>query len=90
MVSVGILHSFSGPMAVSETPLRDAALMAIDEINRQGGVLGEEIIPFVEDGASTPRTFAAKAKKLIKRSQASTLFGCWTSACRKAVQLVVE
>lgn len=89
MVHIGILHSSTGPMAISEAPLIDAALMAIDEINQQGGVLGEDIIPLVEDGESAPTIFAQKAQRLIDRG-AKTLFGCWTSSSRKAVRPLVE
>lgn len=89
MVYVGILHSLTGPMAISETALKDAALMAVDEINQQGGILGEEIIPLVEDCQSNPTIFAQKALSLITQG-ATSLFGCWTSSSRKAVRAVVE
>jgi len=90
MINVGILHSLTGSMAISEGSLVDAALMAIAEINQAGGVLGQAIAPIVEDGASNEKTFAQKARKLIQQDQVATLFGCWTSACRKAVVPVVE
>ena len=90
MINVGILHSLTGSMAISEASLVDAALMAIAEINQAGGVLGQEIAPIVEDGASNEKTFAQKARKLIQQDQVATLFGCWTSACRKAVVPVLE
>jgi urea transport system substrate-binding protein len=77
-------------MALSEAPLKDAALMAIDEINQAGGVLGRQIEPVVADGASVPITFAEQATTLITQQQAVALFGCWTSANRKAVLPVVE
>ncbi|NJN22134.1 MAG: transporter substrate-binding protein [Leptolyngbya sp. RL_3_1] len=86
---VGILHSLSGSMALSEAPLQDAALMAIDEINQGGGVLGTVIEPIVADGASTPTRFAEKATALICQDHVVTLFGCWTSASRKAVLPIV-
>ncbi|MGL5083358.1 MAG: transporter substrate-binding protein [Microcoleaceae cyanobacterium] len=89
-VSVGILHSLSGTMAMSESPLRDAALMAIAEINQLGGVLGCSIKAIVEDGASNPACFAQKTEKLILQNGVSTLFGCWTSRDRLAVKSVVE
>lgn len=89
MVYVGILHSLTGSMAISEAPLKDAALMAIDEINQQGGVLGEEIIPLVEDCESDPNIFAQKAQCQIAQG-ASTLFGCWTSSSRKAIRSQLE
>ncbi|MFZ5596875.1 MAG: urea ABC transporter substrate-binding protein [Bacillota bacterium] len=89
-VKVGILHSLSGTMAISEVSLRDAELMAIDEINASGGVLGKKIEPVIEDGASDWPTFAEKTKKLLQRDKVATIFGCWTSASRKAVLPVVE
>ena len=89
-IKVGILHSLSGTMAISETSLRDAELMAIEEINAAGGVLGKKIVPVIEDGASDWPTFAEKAKKLLLSDKVATIFGCWTSASRKAVLPVVE
>lgn len=90
VIKVGILHSLSGTMSISETSLRDAELMAIDEINAKGGVLGKKIVPVIEDGASDWPTFAEKAKKLLEKDKVATIFGCWTSASRKAVLPVVE
>ncbi|WP_129726513.1 urea ABC transporter substrate-binding protein [Ectobacillus funiculus] len=89
-VKVGVLHSLSGTMALSEVSLRDAELMAIKEINDAGGVLGKKIEPVVEDGASDWPTFAEKAKKLLQKDQVATIFGGWTSASRKAMLPVVE
>lgn len=89
-IKVGILHSLSGTMAISETTVVDAEMMAIDEINAAGGVLGKQIIPIQEDGASDWPTFAEKATKLIEQDNVSTIFGCWTSASRKAVLPVFE
>lgn len=89
-VKVGILHSLSGTMAISEVSLRDAELMAIEEINAAGGVLGKQIEPVVEDGASDWPTFAEKAKKLLEQDQVATVFGGWTSASRKAMLPVFE
>lgn len=89
-VRVGILHSLSGTMAISEAPLVDAALMAIAEINQTGGVLGQDIEPVIEDAASDSNLFAAKARKLIQCDRVATLFGGWTSESRKAVLPVVE
>lgn len=89
-IKVGILHSLSGTMAISETSLRDAELMAIEEINAKGGVLGKKIVPVIEDGASDWPTFAEKAKKLLLSDKVATIFGCWTSASRKATLPVVE
>lgn len=89
-IKVGILHSLSGTMAISEVSVRDAELMAIDEINASGGILGKKIEPVIEDGASDWPTFAEKAKKLLQQDKVATIFGCWTSASRKAVLPVVE
>lgn len=89
-IKVGVLHSLSGTMAVSEVAVRDADLMAIDEINAAGGVLGKMIEPVVEDGASDWPTFAEKARKLIQSDKVACTFGCWTSASRKAVLPVFE
>ena len=73
-VRVGILHSLSGTLAISESPLRDAALMAITEINQAGGVLGASIEAIIEDGASDPNCFAQCARKLIQTDRVVTLF----------------
>jgi urea transport system substrate-binding protein len=89
-VQVGILHSLSGTMAISEVSLRDAELMAIEEINAAGGVLGKRIDPIIEDGASDWPTFAEKARKLLQQDRVATIFGGWTSASRKAMLPVVE
>ncbi len=89
-VKVGILHSLSGTMAISETSVRDAELLAINEINAKGGVLGKQIVVVQEDGASEPQIFAERARKLIQSDKVATIFGCWTSASRKAVKPVVE
>lgn len=89
-VKVGLLHSLSGTMAISETSVRDAELLAIEEINAAGGVLGKQIEAIEEDGASEPSKFAEKAQKLIQDDEVATIFGCWTSASRKAVKPVVE
>lgn len=89
-VKVGILHSLSGTMAISETSVRDAELLAVKEINAAGGVLGKQIEVVQEDGASEPQIFAEKARKLIQNDKVATIFGCWTSASRKAVKPVVE
>ena len=87
---VGILHSQRGTMAISEAPLVEAELMAIAEINQSGGVLGQRIEAIVEDGASQSAEFESKARKLIQEDQVATVFGCWTSASRKAVLPVFE
>ena len=89
-IKVGLLHSLSGTMAISETTVVDAEMMAIDEINAAGGVLGKKIVPVKEDGASDWPTFAEKAAKLIDQDKVTTVFGCWTSASRKAVLPVFE
>lgn len=89
-IKVGILHSLSGTMAISEVSVRDAELMAIEEINASGGVLGKKIIPVVEDGASDWPTFAEKARKLLTKDNVATVFGGWTSASRKAMLPVFE
>lgn len=89
-VPVGILHSLTGTMSISEVSVRDAELMAIDEINAAGGLLGKKLKPVIEDGASDWPTFAEKTKKLLQKDSVVTIFGCWTSASRKAVLPVVE
>jgi urea ABC transporter urea binding protein len=89
-IKVGILHSRTGPMAISEKPVIDATLFAIDELNARGGILGRKVEAVVEDGASDWPTFARKAEKLITEDKVSTLFGCWTSASRKMVKPIVE
>jgi urea transport system substrate-binding protein len=89
-VRVGILHSLSGTMADSESALVDSALLAIEEINESGGVLGRKIDPVVADGKSDKLTFASEAERLIRDERVSVLFGTWTSEHRKAVRSVVE
>lgn len=89
-IKVGILHSLSGTMAISETSVRDAEILVIEEINAAGGVLGKQIEYVVEDGASDNATFTEKATKLLESDQVATVFGCWTSASRKAVIPVFE
>ncbi|WP_185949296.1 urea ABC transporter substrate-binding protein [Microbispora sp. KK1-11] len=89
-IKVGILHSLSGTMAISEVTVRDAELLAIEEINAAGGVLGKKLQPVVEDGASDWPTFAEKATKLIAQDRVATVFGGWTSASRKAMLPVFE
>ena len=89
-VKVGVLHSLSGTMSISEITVKNATLLAIDQINAAGGVLGKTIVPVIEDGASEPATFAQKAQKLVQQSQVVTVFGGWTSASRKAMLPVFE
>ncbi len=89
-VKVGVLHSLTGTMAISEVTVKNATLLAIDEINASGGVLGKKIQPVIEDGASDPAIFAQKAQKLIQEQKVVTVFGGWTSASRKAMLPVFE
>ena len=89
-VKIGILHSLTGTMAISETSLRDAVLMAVKEINKSGGVLGKQIEPVVVDPASDWPRFADKARELINKEHVAVTFGCWTSVSRKSVLPVYE
>src|SRR6185369_7591183 len=89
-IKVGILHSLSGTMAISETVLKDTVLMAIDEINAKGGVLGKQLEPVVVDPASNWPLFAEKTKQLLTQDKVAVIFGCWTSVSRKSVLPVVE
>jgi len=89
-IKIGILHSLTGTMAISETSLRDAVLMAVDEINAKGGVLGRKIEPVEVDPASDWDLFAEKARQLINQDKVAVVFGCWTSVSRKSVLPVFE
>jgi urea transport system substrate-binding protein len=89
-IKVGVLHSRTGTMAISERPVIDATLLAIEEINEKGGLLGRRIEAVVYDGESDGSTFAARAEKLITKDKVCTVFGCWTSASRKTVLPVFE
>jgi urea transport system substrate-binding protein len=89
-VKVGLLHSLSGTMAISEVTVQKAELLAIEQINAKGGVLGKQIQPVIEDGASDWPTFAEKATKLIDSDKVVSVFGGWTSASRKAMLPVFE
>lgn len=89
-IRIGILQSLSGTMALSEAHLVSSAMMAVEEINRDGGVLGRPVRAIVEDGASDPDVFGQKARKLVEDDGVSSIFGCWTSSSRKAVLPVVE
>ena len=89
-IKVGVLHSLSGTMAISETVLKDTVLMAIDEINAKGGLLGKKLEPVVVDPASNWPLFAEKAKQLISQDKVAVVFGCWTSVSRKSVLPVFE
>ncbi|MFN8724638.1 MAG: ABC transporter substrate-binding protein [Rhodospirillales bacterium] len=84
-IKVGILHSLSGTMAISETTLKDVMLMLIEEQNKKGGVLGRRLEAVVTDPASNWPLFAEKARELITRDRVSATFGCWTSVSRKSV-----
>ena len=89
-VKVGVLHSLSGTMAISETSLKDALLFTFDEINKKGGVMGRMIEPVVVDPASNWPLFAEKAEELLVKDKVSVVFGCWTSVSRKSVLPVFE
>jgi len=89
-VKIGILHSLSGTMAISETSLKDVVLMAVEEINAAGGVMGKKVVPVVVDPASNWDLFAEKAKQLINQDKVAVTFGCWTSVSRKSVLPVFE
>ena len=89
-IKVGILHSLSGTMSISETAVHDAELLAIEEINASGGVMGKQLEVVIEDGASDWPTFAEKARKLLQEDEVAVVFGGWTSASRKAMLPVFE
>jgi len=89
-IKVGVLHSLSGTMAISEAPIKEVVLMAIEEINKGGGVLGRKVEAVVEDPASNWDLFAEKSKKLLLQDKVATVFGCWTSVSRKSVLPVFE
>ena len=89
-IKVGVLHSLSGTMAISEVSLRDVVLMAVEEINAKGGVMGKKIEPVVVDPASNWDLFAEKAKQLLLQDKVAVTFGCWTSVSRKSVLPVFE
>ena len=89
-IKVGVLHSLSGTMAISETTLKDTMLMLIEEQNKKGGVLGKTLEPVVVDPASNWPLFAEKAKELIEKDKVDVIFGSWTSVSRKSVLPVIE
>lgn len=89
-IKIGVLHSLSGTMAISETTLKDTVQMLVDEQNKNGGVLGKKIEAVVVDPASNWPLFAEKARELISKDKVSAIFGCWTSVSRKSVLPVVE
>jgi len=89
-IKVGVLHSLSGPLAISEAPVCKATLLSIEEINLSGGILGKQLYPIVKDGESNPEKFAEQAQKLIEEEGVDVIFGCWSSSCRKAVLPILE
>jgi urea transport system substrate-binding protein len=89
-LKVGIMHSLSGALSISEKAVVDGEQLAIEEINKAGGVNGMKLVAIVEDGASDPATFAEKAKKLVQSDKVPVVFGCWTSSSRKAVRPVFK
>ncbi|MDV7339572.1 urea ABC transporter substrate-binding protein [Terasakiella sp. A23] len=89
-IKVGVLHSLSGTMALSERSVAEASLLAVEELNRRGGVLGRKVEAILLDGRSNWDVFANQAENLIRNHQVSAVFGCWTSACRKTVKPVFE
>lgn len=89
-LKVGIMHSLSGALSISEKAVVDGEQLAIEEVNKAGGVMGKQLVAQVEDGASDPATFAEKAKKLVQSDKVPVVFGCWTSASRKAVRPVFK
>nr|WP_254446217.1 urea ABC transporter substrate-binding protein [Marinobacterium sp. xm-d-530] len=89
-IKVGVLHSLSGTMAISETTLKDTMLMLIEEQNKKGGLLGKQLEPVVVDPASNWPLFAEKARELVEKEKVDAIFGCWTSVSRKSVLPVIE
>lgn len=89
-IKIGILHSLTGTMSISENPVKDATLLAVKEINDAGGLLGKQIEVVIRDGKSDWPTFAAEAEKLISGDKVSVVFGCWTSASRRTVKPLFE
>ena len=89
-IRIGVLHSLTGTMAISERALVDAVQMAVDEINQAGGVLGRQIEPIVADGRSDPGMFAREAQRLITSERVTAIFGCWTSGSRRTARPIFE
>lgn len=89
-IKVGVLHSLSGTMAISETTLKDTVLMMIEEQNKKGGLLGKQLEPVVVDPASNWPLFAEKTRELLSKEEVDVIFGCWTSVSRKSVLPVIE
>ena len=89
-IKIGVLHSLSGTMAISETTLKDTVLMMVDDLNKKGGLLGKKVEAVVVDPASNWPLFAEKARELISKDHVAVVFGCWTSVSRKSVLPVFE
>src|SRR6185503_6623063 len=89
-IKIGVLHSLSGTMAISETTLKDTVLMLIDDQNKKGGLLGRKLEAVVVDPASDWPLFAEKARELLEKDKVAVVFGCWTSVSRKSVLPVFE
>jgi urea transport system substrate-binding protein len=89
-IKIGVLHSLSGTMAISETTLKDTILMMVDDINKKGGLLGKKVEAVVVDPASNWPLFAEKARDLLAKEKVAAVFGCWTSVSRKSVLPVFE
>ena len=89
-IKVGVLHSLSGTMAISETTLKDTVLMMVDDLNKKGGLLGRKVEAVVVDPASNWPLFAEKARELLAKEKVAAVFGCWTSVSRKSVLPVFE
>src|SRR5579872_5031850 len=89
-IKIGVLHSLSGTMAISETTLKDTVLMMVDDLNKKGGLLGKKVEAVVVDPASNWPLFAEKARELIQKDKVAVTFGCWTSVSRKSVLPVYE
>ncbi|HEX7026943.1 MAG TPA: transporter substrate-binding protein, partial [Gammaproteobacteria bacterium] len=89
-IKVGVLHSLSGTMAISETTLKDTVLMLVEQQNRSGGLLGKKLEAVVVDPASNWPLFAEKARELLQKDKVAAVFGCWTSVSRKSVLPVFE
>ena len=89
-IKVGVLHSLSGTMAISETTLKDTVLMMVEEQNKKGGLLGKKLEAVVVDPASDWPLFAEKTRELIEVHNVDVIFGCWTSVSRKSVLPVIE
>src|SRR5213075_3194208 len=89
-IKIGVLHSLSGTMAISETTLKDTILMMVDDVNKKGGLLGKKVEAVVVDPASNWPLFAEKARDLLSKEKVAAVFGCWTSVSRKSVLPVFE